>query len=802
MTPMRLAFRGLLRSRAVSAAVVVTLALTMAGATVVFALVRGVLLRPLPVLEPDRVVVAWQTLPKSGFDHYPFTDTGIAHVAAESRLFAVVGGVDRNAVGREVFVDGDVAGTVDGALVSGAFYDVLGVRPAAGRLLTAADDVDGAEPVLVISHAFFRRRFGGAADVIGRRVTLDHRRFTIVGVLPAGLDYPRGADVVRMTHTVPLDATFGMARRQEIDLVARLRPGVTTAQARQELEALTRRHEAEQPFGHRGFVPRVQLLADVVVGDVSRPLAALLAAVLLVLLLAAINAATLRLLEAERRRGELAVHLALGAGRARLVRRWLVENALLCGAAALAGGLAGAWGIQALPALLPSGLPRLDAVRIDAMVLGFLALASAVTAIALTAVPASLLARGNPIAWLGEAGRAANGAIQGWRRGLVVAQVALAVILVAGAALLVRTLSEAARTATGMPADRLVFVDLSMPTALVADRVRHAQLVDDLSTRLRADPEIGAVTAVNGLPYDANGWDVPVFTAEGQDAPSAAANPSLSLEAVGPRHFETLGIPIAQGRAFDDRDGAGAVRVAIVSDDVARRLWPGQEAVGRRVKFGSPESAEGWMTIVGVAADVRYRELRRPRPTVYVLAVQFIDVAQRLAVRTTLGPGPIAAAVRAALRPRGDVHLLSVTPFEEHRAGALVRPRFDAVVAGLFAVVAWLVAALGVHAVIAASVGARRRELAIRSAIGATPGDLRRLVIGEAVLLVGFGAAIGLAGGIAAGRTLAATLDGVRALDAWTLVIAVSLLVVAALVAIALPLRRAAGTDPTLALRT
>jgi predicted permease len=382
-----------------------------------------------------------------------------------------------------------------------------------------------------------------------------------------------------------------------------------------------------------------------------------------------------------------------------------------------------------------------------------------------------------------------------------VAQVAIAVILVAGAALLVRTLEEAARTSTGLSADRLVFVDLSMPTALVADRAGHARVVDDLSTRLGADPRIGAVTAVNGLPYEANGWDVPVLTAEGQDAARAAANPSLNLEAVGPRHFETLGIPIARGRAFDDRDGTNAVRVAIVSDDVAQRLWPGQDAVGRRVKFGTPESTEGWWTIVGVAADVRYRELRRPRPTVYVLGVQFIDVAQRLAVRTTLGPASIASAVRAALRPHGDVNLLSVTPFEAYRAGALVRPRFDAIVAGLFAVIAWLVAALGVHAVIAASVGARRRELAIRSAIGATPRHLRRLVVGEAALLVGLGAAIGLAGGVAAGRILAATLDGVRAVDAVALAISVGLLVVAALLAITLPMRRAARTDPALTLR-
>ena len=586
----RMAMRGLWHAKAFSGVAVLTLAIGIGGACVILALVQGVLLRPLPVRDQDRLIVAWRELRSSGYTHAPFGDAAIAALAAAGRQFEVVAGVTMHGVGRLAAIDEHTSGWVNGALVTGRFFEVLGVAPLLGRTLVAGDDVEGAEPVVVISHRLWRGRYSSAPDVVGRRLSLGEQSCVIVGVMPPGLDYPRGVEVWRTTRSFPPGATFRVAARQEVDLVARLRPGVTIAQATAELTGLMTRLEAEAPANApRGLVPVVRAFEEVVLAG-SRPvLLILLAAVILVLLIACANVANLLLLRGETRRQELAVRAALGASRSRLVGQLLAEGLVLALLAGAAGLLLTWWGLEAVVALVPDGLPRLDAVRLDRTVALFTVAVAGAASIVASLAPALLTARLEllPQLRLGARGATDRGSAAG-RRLLVVAQVALAVAVVAVASLLVRSLLRLQSVDVGLTTERLVFAELSMPAH--GDRARHALFLDQLQTALSSSPDISAATPVNTSPFS-GGWTVPTFSADGQSEARAAENPALSLEAVHAGYFDTLGVAIVRGRAFRESDGAGAPEVAIVSQDVAPRVWPGQDPIGKRLKMGAPGRA-------------------------------------------------------------------------------------------------------------------------------------------------------------------------------------------------------------------
>ena len=793
--------RGLLRSRAFAIAAVLTLAAGAAASILVFTLVRSVLLRPLPVRDQHELIVAWRDLPASGYAHHPFGDRAIARAATDVDHFAAVAGVDANGVGRVVLAEDGAGAAVNSALVTGRFFEVLGVAPVLGRTLTPADDVDGAEPVLVIGHALWRTRFAASPAVLGRRVTLGERRYTIVGVMPADLDYPAGVDVWAATHTVPTDGPFGDAARREIDLVARLRAGTSIAEATAALQAVVQNDDDN--WGLRSVV-NVRLFEDAVVGAARRPLLALLAAVALVLLVACANVANLQLMRMEGRRGELAVHAALGAGRARLVRQVALEMLMLGAAATVIGSLVAWWGIRGIVAALPAGLPRVGGIGVDATVVVFAAaLPWLMTAIA--SLPAALLVGRQSIAGaLASAGRRApSPAPQSqWRRRLlVVVQVALAVAIVASAGVLVRGLARLRALDTGLAEDRLLFAELSL-TGAAADRARHGQVLEAIVTRVRSLPGVVDATPVNAWPYAEAGWDVPAFTAEGQDAVTAAANPALNFETIGPRHFDTLQVPIVRGRAFTADDRAGRLAVAIVSADVAARAWPGRSPIGRRLKIGGPASGEPWLTIVGVAAPTRYRELATARPTLYVPAAQFLDTAERLAIRTSIPPESVAPAIRGHVETvDSGVRVLRVATFDAIVAEPLSQPRFHATVSGAFAITAALLAAIGLYAVLAAAVRHRDREIAIRMAVGATPWTIRRLVVAEAMMLAGIGAAAGVLGAVVTARLGGEPLPGASADDPVALVAAVGALLLMSALAAYWPVRAATRVDPIVSLR-
>ena len=802
---LRLAARGLWRAKSFSAAAILTMGIGIAGAVVMFTIVRGVLLRPLPVRDQARLIVAWKEMRTSGLSHHPFGDREIDQVRDASLLLEAVAGVDANGVGQTPIAEGGEPDYIGTALVTGRFFEVLGTGAILGRGIGPADDVDGAENVLVISHGLWQRRYGADRDVIGRRVTLGEQRFTIVGVMPPGLDYPSGVEAWRTTRSVPTSGPFGDAARREVDLIARLRPSVTIAQAAGELTALgARLPQVPAADAPKDLVPIVRSFEDAIVGHVRRPLFALTAAVGLVLLIAGANVANLLLIRGESRRAELAVRGALGAGRARIIRELLAESALLTLGAAAVGLAAAWWSLPALLALLPDGLPRVDSVRVDAGVLAFTAAMALVSAAGAGIAPALVFGRADLAQELrrGAAGRIGHAARLG-RRGLVVAQVAFAVTVVAAAALLARTITRLHAIDIGLAADRLVLVELAIPEAKYVNRDRHAEFLDRAVSALQAVPAIAAATPINLRPFAGEGgWDVPRFTAEGQSADRADANPWLNLESIHPNYFTTFGVPLLRGRAFNEADREGATEVAIVSDDVAAAAWPGQDPIGKRLKFGGPQSSDSWRTVVGVAASTRYRELARPRPTLYLPAAQFLVTAQMLALRTTAALDLVAPVTRDRIRSVDpEVQVMRVAPFARMLDGPLARPRFNAWVSAIFGATALLLAAIGVYAVMTEHVRGRSREIAVRIALGATPRRVRWLVLGEAAWLGGLGTAMGLAGAALAARLLSGMLFGIAPLDPPALAAAALLPMAGSALACYWPVRRATRVDPIAVLR-
>jgi predicted permease len=502
-----LACRSLWHTKTFTITAVLVLALGIAGTTVMFTLIHGVLLRPLPVRDEHRLIVVWKQTPSLDSVHYPFGDTEIEEVARTSQLLEATAGVTRNGVGRWVLVEKGVASYANVALVTGRFFDVLGTRPLLGRTLSAADDKDGTENVIVLSRRLWQRLYHASTDVVGRQVSLGGRPFTIVGVMPADVDYPSGVEVWTTTASVPRDAPFADAARSEVNLVARLRTGVTVAQATSELRALTEQLNARAPAGSvSGLVPVVRSFVDVVVGEVRTSLVVLFGAVGLMLLIAGANVANLLLMRGEARGRELALRAALGAGRGRIVSMVLAESLILAATAGVVG-LSVAWvSLQTLVTLMPEVLPRVEAVRIDATVVAFSMGLVLATAILASAAPARLWMSPDLLSLLQSGGRGTTGsrAARG-RRALVVAQVALAVTIVVAAGLLSQSLRRLQSVDFGLPVDRFALVELDLPRETYAEPTRHVQLLDTLTSRLEATQVISAATPVHLSPFSGQG---------------------------------------------------------------------------------------------------------------------------------------------------------------------------------------------------------------------------------------------------------------------------------------------------------
>jgi hypothetical protein len=644
------------RARAWSAAAVLTLALGIAGTTVMFTLVQGVLLRPLPVRDQRSLLVAWRENPTAAVAHWPFDARQLDALGRGSRVLERVAGASYYGAGSGVVFENGTASYLSATSVTGDFFDVLGVSPVLGRALRPADDRTGAENVLVIAHGLWQRRYGGAQDALGRRLQIGNQAFTIVGVLPPDIGYPRGAEAwmtLAASASIEMNPAFREGVLRDVDLVARLRPGATLEQARSELAGWVTRLEAQDSADSlRGARPGRALVCGRRRGRRADRDARAVRAVVLVLLIASANVANLLLLRGETRRLELAMRATLGAGRGRLSRQLLAESLLL---SLLAGALAfGASGflLRAVVGLVPGGLPRLESVRVDPLValfaLGTVLLAAALAGMA----PVAFLSRIDLAAQLqgARAVGASSGARRG-RRGLVVAQIALAVTIVRPpgcwrAACYGSRWPRWAWPPTGWCSSkwrrcRRSRHGLPDPTTRFTRRSWRSSRRWESKERRRSTLRLSPAPAAGTCRCSPR---------KGQGLESVEKNPALNLEAVHAGYFSTFAVPLLRGRAFTRDDRSGAPDVAIVSEDLAARTWPGQDPIGKRVKFGRPDSKEAWRTVVGVVRPTRYRELAEPRPTLYLPASQFIDEAHILVLRSALPLARVAELARASVR--------------------------------------------------------------------------------------------------------------------------------------------------------
>ena len=799
----RIAARGLRRAPAFSAAAVLTLAVGIAGTTVMWALVQGVLLRPLPVRDQEQLIVAWKEVRATGFAHMPYMRAEFDGLRGATDVLESVAAVDYNGAWRMVVEQDGTASYMMASPVSGEFFDVLGVAPLIGRALQPADDIAGAAPVVVIGHGLWQRKYGGGPGVLGRTIKLREKSFTIVGVMPRDFEFPRQAEAWLTIATVNyqlLNANF----QPELDLIARLRPGGTVAQAVAELDAFIPRLRT-QAFEADGQTAVVRRYEDVIVGDVRAAMLILFGAVALVLLIASANVANLLLIRGASRRPELAVRSALGAGRGRLAHQVLAESAVIAFCASAIGFAITWWSLQTLVRVVPYGLPRVESIAIDGGVLAFTVLVAFLATALAGAAPAVSIMRADLSSYIRAGGRGMVGsATRHGRRVLVIAQVALAVVVIAVAGLLTRSLLRLQSMDVGLTKDQLVFVELSLPFAMYSNPPRHFRFVEDLKEQLEGTAEISLATPVNVMPFSGTGgWDMPQFTAEGQPAERALLNPALNMEVVHPDHFATLGIPLTRGRTFAEADGPDAPPVTIVSEDVARRTWPGEDPIGKRLKGGGIDSQDRWRTVVGVAAQVRYRELADARATIYFPARQFNFPGGLMVLRTSADPARVATIIQERVRSiDSNVQVMDVKPFAALLAAPLARPRFSALLIGVFGITALLLAAVGLYGVMSAYVRQRNAEIGIRVALGASAADVRRLVLGEGMKLATIGALIGLSVALVCARLVQGLLYEVSPVDPTSMLAAGSLLLGIAALACYLPARKATRVDPMSVLRT
>jgi putative ABC transport system permease protein len=803
----RLALRSLGRTPGLCAVVVLTLGLGVGVVTALFAVVDAVLLHPI-VPDQERVVRVWKRDVERGSFRHSVTYHEFAAWRDEARSFESLAAIlYADASPSAIVVDGN---PVPAAVtpVAADFSRVLaGGTPLQGRWLREDDELPGTELAVVVSERFWRRAMSGDREVVGARLAWagDPRLLLVVGVAPEGFEYPLGTDI-----WVPIARLFdGTGERFDVrsrrlshfEVLGRLTPVASIDQARAELQLLHDRIAARFPDDYRPMQVVIAPLLDTVLGSSREVLLFLFAAAAIVFVIAGVNVAALLLMRASSQRRELAVRVALGASPVRLASQTVTHSAVLATFAALCGIVVAQTLLRSLQWLAPGDVPRIEHAALNPSVLGFSAAIVLVWVVVFGSAPIWSVRRLESA--LGRAADAVRGA-PGTRglRLFTVGEVAAAVVVAIAAGLLVRSFVRLQGIERGFNSSNLAVVRLLLPNARYPDAATRRAFYDRILWRAGLLPGVVAASPIHLEPGTAGvGLSAPMIF-DGQAPKEAATNPWASWEPVMPSYFKTLGIPIVRGRGFSDGDRADTAPVAIVSEAVARRYWPGQDAVGKRVRFVSSSSFP-WATVVGVAGDLRYRELTRNWLTVYFPAEQFFFFSpDLLVVRTAAAPEALAPALRETIREQDpQVAIETISTMDTLLARELARPRAAVMVTMLFAFMAIVLSAVGVYAVMSYDVRRRRQELAIRSALGASPRRIFRAVVLRSLGLGAAGASIGLAAASVLTRSLRALLFEVDALDAGAFMTGAAVLVAVVLLASCPSARRAAAADPIRALR-
>jgi predicted permease len=795
----RYAVRSHIKAPSFTLALVATLALGIGASTAIFSMLNGIVLRPLPYPQPDRLVFANEV---NGHGN-PMSVSWLNFVDWRTRAHAF----ESLAASRpDLFT---LTGTgraerLDGRHVTANFLHVLRVSPLLGRDFEDTDDRPGAAPVAIVSHEFWRRALGGTPQAIGTTLRLDDHPYLVVGVLPPGFKYVRRYDLfVPMGPIAGLGYIHDRGDHAGYFAVGRLKPGMTVEAATDDLQAIASDLRREHPDTNADVSVLVEPLLSRVVSDVRLTLFVLFGAVGFLLLMACVNVANLLIARGAARRHELAVRAALGGGRLRIVRQLLVESTLLSAAGGVLGVALATALLRILIATAPEGTPRLDEVGVDRAALVFAIGAAGLCGVVFGLFPAFHASSvvGQEVVIRGRAS-GASAASHRVRRALMAAEVALAVVLLTGAGLMVRTLADLTRVDTGFRSDRL----LTLRTALHGERWSHTRRIlflDGLLARIRQLPGAVDAAVVSALPIDGSDWNS-IFIVSDKPVPPRTELPAAAFTIVSPRYFETMGTPLLTGRAFADEDSSGSAKVIVVNEALARRVWPGESPIGKRLKQGWPESQSPWREVVGVVADVKFEGLAEVTPLqVYMPAAQEPTSDYAIVVRSNAPPPALEAPVEAAVRALDpDVPVFTVRTMDRVIAASVGRERMSVVVLGLFAFVALTLASIGLYGLVAHGVTERTHEIGVRMALGAHRRHVVSLVIRQGLTMAIAGAAVGVVGALALSRSIRGLLFGVTPTDPLTFMTVIGMLLCVATLACYIPASRATRLDPMRALRS
>jgi len=794
MHDLRYALRGLARSPGFALAGILTLALGIGAVTSIFSVADAVLLRPLPYPQSNRLVMVWAQLRTFHFDRFPLAFDTFTNYSRQP-IFESAAAIR--------LTDGSLTGAGDATRaialgVSPNIFPMLGVTPILGRAFTAEEGLPGHGAVAILSHAFFVSRFGGNPNAVGRSIALNDHSFTIVGVLPVSFNFSLSEDVPDLW--VPIEPSGG------VGMLARLRPGVSLTAAQSVMDSAARHfdettHPYHGPNGEdAGYRVKVATLHDEVLGSLRSTTLILLCAVAAVLLIACVNVANLLLVRAIGREKETAVRRALGASQVWLIRQWLTESALIAAIGGTLGVLAAHGGVRVLIALSPAAVPALVPVRVDARALLFTLAVSC--AICLVFALAPLLAELRMDRHLRGARPKSRAAST-----LIAAETALAVMLLIGAGLLLKSFALLTHVNAGFNPDRLLTMQVEVFGAQYKDSHRQVEFFSNVRDQIATLPGVVLATASTRLPI--NGGEImhdgSPFSIEGRAWNPSGAVPQLANTQIADTdYFRTLQIPLIAGRVFNDSDTAQSPFVAVINETLARGFFPNGDAIGHRILLGAPQPGSKWMTIAGIVGDVKAATLDRPTlPQFYTPLSQHPDVYMQLAIRTSAEPMSIArqaAAVVHSVDPEAPVY--GIQTMEQRIAATVSQPRFETVILAFFAAAALFLAAIGIFGVIAHSTARRTQEIGIRMALGADRARVLRYVISGGLRPVVIGAVIGMAAAAALGRILASTLFRVTPRDPQIFTLAPVTLLIVALAACFIPARKASRIDPMNALRS
>jgi putative ABC transport system permease protein len=802
----RYAVRSLFKHPGFTAIAVITLALGIGANTAMFSVINAVLLRPLPYRDPARLVTIWEESPERGMYQMPVSLANLRDWVDQNQTFEQISAY--------TFTNLNLTGTGEPARLltvrsSANLFPLIGATPLIGRSFLPEEDKEGGNRVVILGHALWQSRFGSDPGIVGKSLTLNNQSHTVVGVMSANSQFPVGFGYMGKVLNEPIDLYVPLAAKgretqrgnYSFFAIGRLKPGVTFEQARAEMTTIERRLELQYPDGNTGIGISLVPTQEQTVKEIRPALLVLLGAVAFMLLIACANIANLLLARAASRQKEIAIRTALGASRMRVLRLLLSESLMLSLTGGGLGLLLAVWGTEALMTLAPDNIPRLNEVGVDARVFGFTLTVSLVTGIIFGLIPGLQAAKPNLNEDLKEGTKGSMGSSAGKRtRSVLVAmEVALSLVLLIGAGLMIKSFLRLQQTNLGFNPDKVLAMSLSLSRSRYPEDRQQAAFYQQALERIQSLTGVQSAAATTSLPLtlSISGSD---FRIEGRPEPEAGKEMIISTSSVSPGYFQTLGVPLLKGHDFTDRDNSDAPQTAIINNDLARIYFPNEDPIGKRITFTDGES---WISIVGVIGDVKQLGLdTSAKPEVYFPFLQVPSPSMSLVVRTATEPLSLAGAVKSQIQMIDrDLPIDESKTMQQLLADSSSGRRFNMLLLTVFAVVALVLAVVGIYGVMSYTVTQRTHEIGIRIAIGAQARDVFRMVIGQGMILAMIGIAFGLVGAFALTRLMTTMLFGVEPTDPATFVTIAVLLTAVALVACYIPGRRATKVDPLVALR-